>query len=79
MGKGALFVENPSDGSNRVNSDDLSEHQLPWCDPSLMPFDVSGPILKDLFLSDPLSQAFTIRNNGRQRRSGKMEFLGQSI
>ncbi len=50
MGTGALFVENASDSSNRVNSEDFSEHHLPWCDPSLMPFDVSGPILKDLFL-----------------------------
>lgn len=49
MGTRALFVEHPTDASNRVKAVQLSKAQLPWADPSTMPYTIAGPLLADLF------------------------------
>lgn len=49
MGSRALFVEHPTDTSNRVKVADLRPAQLPWGDPAKMPFTLAGPLLADLF------------------------------
>lgn len=49
MGSRALFVEHPTDASNRVKPGDLKPAQLPWGDPAKMPYTVAGPLLADLF------------------------------
>lgn len=49
MGRKALFVEHPTDASNRVNPDDLRPQALPWGDPAQRPYTMAGPLLVDLF------------------------------
>lgn len=49
MGSKALFVENPTDRSNRVISSQLQSSQLPQADPEKIPYTVCGPYLKELF------------------------------
>jgi DNA-binding helix-hairpin-helix protein with protein kinase domain len=49
MGKGALFVEHPTDASNRINVRGVKASQLPWADTSKIPYTVTGPYLSDLF------------------------------
>lgn len=49
MGEKALFVEHPTNADNRVKANQLKPSQLPWCDPSKIPFTVTGPYLKALF------------------------------
>jgi serine/threonine protein kinase len=49
MGTGALFVEHPSDDSNRVNAKGLRDADKPWGDPSSMPYTIAGPLLQPLF------------------------------
>jgi serine/threonine protein kinase len=49
MGSKALFIEHPTDASNRVKPLHLSASELPWGDPSKMPFTMAGPVLADLF------------------------------
>jgi serine/threonine protein kinase len=49
MGEQALFVEHPSDASNRVRPDDLRPQALPWGDPAQRPYTLAGPLLKELF------------------------------
>jgi len=49
MGAKALFVEHPTDASNRVRVNDLQPSQLPQGDPSKIPYSVGGPYLKKLF------------------------------
>lgn len=49
MGKKALFVEHPTDKSNRVKVDQLHPSQLPQGDPVKIPYSVCGPYLKELF------------------------------
>ncbi|WP_413204209.1 helix-hairpin-helix domain-containing protein [Rhodospirillum sp. A1_3_36] len=49
MGTKALFVEHPTDTSNRVKADQLSKAQLPWGDPAKMPYGIAGHLLADLF------------------------------
>lgn len=49
MGAKALFVEHPTDTTNRVKVDQLSKAQLPWGDPSKMPHTIAGPLLVELF------------------------------
>lgn len=50
MGEKALFIEHPTQADNRVNVSQLRPSTLPWGDPSQVPFDVTGPYLKELFL-----------------------------
>ncbi|HOZ59587.1 MAG TPA: lipopolysaccharide kinase InaA family protein [Nakamurella multipartita] len=49
MGRNALFVEDPTDGRNRVRADQLRSSELPWGDPSAVPFTITGPLLSGLF------------------------------
>ncbi len=55
MGERALFIEHPSDNSNRINLKNVKKSELPWADTDKIPFSVTGPYLKELFL-----QAFVI-------------------
>lgn len=49
MGAKALFIEHPTDISNRVKSEQLQASQVPQADPSKIPYTVCGPYLKQLF------------------------------
>jgi serine/threonine protein kinase len=49
MGPKALFIEHPTDGSNRPDLRNEKPHALPWADPSKIPYTVAGPYLKELF------------------------------
>lgn len=49
MGSKALFIEHPSDTSNRPGPNELQEAFLPWADPSLVSYKVAGPYLSELF------------------------------
>ena len=49
MGQKALFIEHPTDHSNRVRSNQLKSSQLPWADPQQIPYTVTGPYLTELF------------------------------
>lgn len=49
MGAQALFVEHPEDPTNRVRASELRPQSLPWGDPVQRPYDMAGPLLKDLF------------------------------
>jgi serine/threonine protein kinase len=49
MGANALFIEHPTDKSNRVKINDLQPSQLPQGDPTKIPYTVCGPYLKKLF------------------------------
>jgi serine/threonine protein kinase len=49
MGKHALFVEHPTDKTNRIKLDQVKPSELPWKDTSKMPYTICGPYLKDLF------------------------------
>ena len=55
MGERALFIEHPTDKSNRIKLKNVKSSELPWADTEKIPFTVSGPYLKTLFL-----QAFVI-------------------
>ena len=54
MGGNALFVEHPSDNSNRIKLSQTKPSQLPWHDTVKIPYKITGPYLSNLFL-----QAFT--------------------
>ena len=49
MGEKALFIEHPTDKTNRVKPQDLDKSQLPQGDPSKLPYTICGPYLKKLF------------------------------
>lgn len=49
MGSEALFVEHPTNLSNRPNLENLRPSVLPWGDPQQVPYTVCGPYLKALF------------------------------
>lgn len=49
MGEKALFVEHPTDKSNRPNLKNIRKSYLPWADVDKMPYTVCGPYLKELF------------------------------
>ena len=55
MGERALFIEHPTDKSNRIKLKNVKSSELPWADTEKIPFTVAGPYLKNLFL-----QAFVI-------------------
>ncbi len=50
MGEKALFVEHPTDVSNRIDKSQLRPSALPWGDPDIRPFTLAGPHLELLFL-----------------------------
>lgn len=49
MGANALFIEHPTDTSNRPNISQLNPKELPWADVRKVPYTVTGPYLKALF------------------------------
>ena len=49
MGEKALFIEHPTDKTNRVKPKDLDKSQLPQGDPTKLPYTICGPYLKKLF------------------------------
>jgi hypothetical protein len=49
MGEKALFIEHPTNKTNRVKVSDLMPSQLPQGDPSKLPYTICGPYLKELF------------------------------
>lgn len=50
MGVNALFVEHPGDFSNRADPASVKPGFLPFADTSLIPFDICGPYLKEIFI-----------------------------
>ncbi len=49
MGEKALFVEHPTDRSNRIKVASVKPTELPWANTERMPFSITGPYLADLF------------------------------
>lgn len=49
MGEKALFIEHPTDTSNRPNLKDIKPASLPWADVTKIPYTICGPYLKALF------------------------------
>lgn len=49
MGAGALFIEHPTDKSNRIKVGNTKPSELPWKDTDRIPFKVTGPYLTALF------------------------------
>jgi serine/threonine protein kinase len=49
MGEKALFIEHPSDQSNRPKINQLNPKELPWADVKKLPYSITGPYLKELF------------------------------
>ena len=49
MGANALFVEHPTDASNRINTAHVKPTELPWADTDKVPYTLSGPFLTPLF------------------------------
>ena len=49
MGEKALFIEHPTDKTNRVKPQELDKSQLPQGDPTKLPYTICGPYLKKLF------------------------------
>ncbi len=49
MGEKALFIEHPTDKSNRPKLSQVNPKELPWADVNKLPYTVTGPYLKALF------------------------------
>ena len=49
MGEKALFIEHPTDTSNRPRTNQLNPKELPWADVTKVPYTITGPYLKTLF------------------------------
>lgn len=49
MGERAVFIEHPQDDSNRVKTAELAPSEVPYGDPTKLPYTAAGPYLKDLF------------------------------
>ena len=49
MGEQALFIEHPTDTSNRIHPDALKPAELPWKDTTKTPYTLTGPYLAQLF------------------------------
>lgn len=49
MGAKALFIEHPSDKSNRIKVANVKQTELPWKDTGKIPYMVAGPYLVPLF------------------------------
>lgn len=63
MGRFALFIEHPTDHSNRIKVANCRPTELPWKDTTKIPYTVCGPYIADLFkrafidgLHQPLSR-----------------------
>ena len=49
MGEKSLFIEHPTDKSNRPNLKDVKPSSLPYADTGKMPYTLTGPYLKAMF------------------------------
>ncbi|MCX6317522.1 MAG: serine/threonine-protein kinase [Bacteroidetes bacterium] len=49
MGEKALFIEHPTDATNRPKLNQVSKWDLFWADVNKLPYTITGPYLKDLF------------------------------
>jgi serine/threonine protein kinase len=49
MGERALFIEHPSDKSNRIKLKNVKSSELPWADTNKLPYTLTGPYLSELF------------------------------
>ncbi|MEJ7912881.1 MAG: kinase [Chitinophagaceae bacterium] len=49
MGEKALFIEHPTDHSNRPKLDQVSKWALPWADVNKLPYRITGPYISELF------------------------------
>jgi len=49
MGSHALFVEHPTDSSNRPKLKQVKPSDLPWADVNKLPYTILGPYIKTLF------------------------------
>ena len=49
MGEKALFIEHPTDKSNRPKLDQVSKWDVRWADVNKLPYTITGPYLKMLF------------------------------
>lgn len=49
MGEKALFIEHPTDTTNRVKTDQIRKWDFPWGDPNKLPYSITGPYLSELF------------------------------
>lgn len=49
MGEQALFIEHPTDNTNRINPKNVKPSELPWKNPDRIPYHVTGPYLTELF------------------------------
>ncbi|MDR1607972.1 MAG: kinase [Deltaproteobacteria bacterium] len=49
MGEKALFIEHPTDSSNRYKIQKNDKDFLPWIDTNKLPYSIMGPYLKTLF------------------------------
>ena len=49
MGEKALFIEHPTDKSNRINLKGVKPYELPWLDTNKIPYTITGPYLSKLF------------------------------
>lgn len=49
MGAKALFVEHPTDASNRIRLANVKAAELPWKDTARIPYTVTGPYVSELF------------------------------
>lgn len=49
MGEMALFVEHPTDHSNRIDPSQRKPSELPWVDTNKLPYTITGPYISELF------------------------------
>ena len=49
MGEKALFIEHPTDATNRPNLKHANPKEFPWVDTGKLPYSITGPYLKALF------------------------------
>jgi serine/threonine protein kinase len=49
MGEKAMFVEHPTDATNRPKLNQISKWDMPWGDVTKLPYSLTGPYLKAMF------------------------------
>ncbi len=49
MGEKAMFIEHPTDATNRPKLNQVSKWDMPWADIAKLPYSLTGPYLKTLF------------------------------
>jgi serine/threonine protein kinase len=69
-GRNALFIEHPTDASNRPRLANVRPSELPWADIAKRPYTIGGPYLKELF-----DQAFIEGLHDPTRRPSANDWL----